>query len=268
MSVASPNPAAVAPAAETPAAARRRAALNLARRPFVNTRPVVRVALLLWLLGALLLLGNISLFWRYLSGSREMRVELDRMESQVRDERQRISQLEQRIEGYDLTGQNDKVAYLNRKIDERTFSWSLLFDRIAEVLPDDVRLTRLSPRGVVEEEKGGRVVTRGGREEDGGRVVLTIAGAAKSDEALSRFVDNLYAHPSFEDPNPTRETRQEEEGVIEFDLTVYYQPAGAAAGGVVETPGRREPSVVVEEEPLPSATPTPAPPGETGGQTP
>ncbi len=266
MSLASPNPPPVAvTAAEAPAAPRRRAALNLSRRPFVNTRPVVRVALLLWLLGALLLLGNVSLFWRYLSGSREMRAELDRMEAQVRGERQKISQLRQRIQGYDLVGHNDKVEYLNRKIDERTFSWSLLFDRIAEVLPDDVRLTRLSPAGVVEEERGGSVVARGGRNDDG-RAVLTIAGAAKSDEALSRFVDNLYAHPAFEDPNPTREERRED-GVIEFDLTVYYQPAGAAAAGVVEAPGRREPSVVVEEEALPSATPVP-PAVNEGGQTP
>lgn len=264
MSVASPTPppAAVTVAETTPVAERRRAALNLARRPFVNTRPVVRVALLLWLLGGLLLLGNVSLFWRYLSGSREMRAELDRMEAQVRGEQQKISQLRQRIEGYGLVEHNDKVEYLNRKIDERTFSWSLLFDRIAEVLPDNVRLTRLSPAGVVEEERGGRVM-RGGKDGDG-RAVLTIVGAAKSDEALSRFVDNLYAHPAFEDPNPSREARRED-GVIEFDLTVYYQPAGAATAGVVETPGRREPSVVVEEETPP---PTPAPGESEGGRTP
>ena len=37
---------------------------------------------------------------------------------------------------------------------------------------------------------------------------LVITGEARSDEALFRFVDNLFAHPAFEDPNLTRETRR------------------------------------------------------------
>ncbi|HVR99687.1 MAG TPA: PilN domain-containing protein [Thermoanaerobaculia bacterium] len=260
MSVASPPTPTVtaAPAVAPPAPPRRAAPLNLARRPFVNTRPVVRVALLLWVLGGLLLLGNVSLFWRYLSGSGEMRAELDRMEGEVHNERQKSSELRKRIEGYDLGQQNEQVEYLNRKIAERTFSWSLLFDRIAEVLPDNVRLTRLAPTGIVAEEKGGEVVRRSGRKEDDDRALLTITGVAKNDEALSRFVDNLYRHPAFEDPNPTQEKR-EEGGLLEFNLTVYYQPAGVAAAGVV-TPGRREPSMVLEE-----GTPPPAPPADTGG---
>jgi hypothetical protein len=45
--------------------------LNLSRKPYVNSRPVVRTALLLWIVGGLLLLGNVFLFWSYLSGSTE-----------------------------------------------------------------------------------------------------------------------------------------------------------------------------------------------------
>ncbi|HYN23207.1 MAG TPA: hypothetical protein VE078_19770, partial [Thermoanaerobaculia bacterium] len=73
--------------------------LNLARRPFVNTRPVKRLSLALWLLGGLLLLGNVTLFWSYLSGSTEKREDLVRMEEQVEHERQAVSRLEVRLAG-------------------------------------------------------------------------------------------------------------------------------------------------------------------------
>lgn len=237
----------------TPAAARPallpepREPLNLARRPFTNSRPVVRAALLLWLLGLLLLLGNVALFWGYLSGSAEKRDELARLEQQVERERQTIRNLESRIEGLDLEQQNRQVRYLNRKIAQRTFSWSLLFDRVAETLPDQVRLIRLTPTGMAEESE--RTTLRDEEEEGEETVTLTLSGVAKSDEALLQFVDNLFAHPAFDDPDPTRETREEDTSQVRFDLTVTYLPGDAISRDIV----------VVEEE---------APPTLPGGLTP
>jgi Tfp pilus assembly protein PilN len=238
----------VAPAAP----GRRRAALNLARRPFVNTRPVVRTALLLWIAGALLLAGNVTLFWSYLAGSDEMRAEIGRTERRIEEERRRAAQLEAQIAGYDLEKQNRQVEYLNRKIAERTFSWSLLFDRLAEVLPDEVRLHRLSPSGVVQDERRrGRTVRR---EDTDGRVLLTIAGAAKDGEALLRFVDNLFTHSAFDNPDLTRESVDEEEGVLLYEVVVEYLPETAA-----------EEAVLIEEVPAASPVPegaSPAPGGD------
>jgi Tfp pilus assembly protein PilN len=228
-------------AAAAPPPAVRHEDLNLARRPFVNTRPTVRAALILWLLGLLLLLGNVTLFWSYLGGSGEMRAELDETERRVEQERQKARQTQKKIDSYELAKQNEQVEYLNRKIAERTFSWSLLFDRIAEALPDDVRLTRLAPEGMAQDED------RPGfrrNEADDGSVLLTISGNAKSDEAINRFVDNLFDHPFFRDPNPSREARDAETGQLEFDMTVRYLPGTSAPAGVYE----------IEE-----ATPTPAP---------
>lgn len=258
MSTAEPVQKTAAPAAAGPApAARRHEALNLARRPFVNTRPAVRVALLLWAVGLLLLFGNVTLFWSYLASSGEMRAELDRTEEQIDTERQTVSRLRQRLEAAELAELNEQVEYLNTKIDERTFSWSLLFDRIAEVLPNDVHLQRLAPSGVVQDDKR-RTARRTG--EDDGTVALAISGAAKSDEALTRFLDNLFAHPAFPDANLSRESRSEETGEIEFEVTASYlqdlEPVQGAAAGRVE---------VIEETPAAGATPTP---GQIFGQAP
>jgi len=239
------KPAAVRAAA--PAAPRRAGSLNLARRPFVNTRPVTRISILLWILGLLLLLGNVSLFWNYLSGSAEKRAELDRLEQEVQRQNQTATQLEQRLASLDLEQQNRKVRYLNRKIAERTFSWSLLFDRLAQVLPDGVRLTRLAPRPLAKKAAG--------RPEEeleplDDRVQLVIHGKARSDEDLLDFVNRLFAHDSFAEPDFPQETREEENNLVDFDVQVIYIPGGRSAQGVViEEEAPPPPSPVIEEAP-------------------
>jgi Tfp pilus assembly protein PilN len=198
--------------------------LNLARRPFTNSRPVVRAAVALWILGILLLLGNVSLFWSYLSGSAEKRAELARMKTQVENASQQVSRLETRLAGSDLDQQNRKVRFLNRKIAERTFSWSLLFDRISEVLPNGVRVTRLAPSGLVDSKEQQREDIVPLRPRDN-RVTLTINGESKSDEALLQFVDNLFAHPAFEEPDLSHDSR-EDESLLKFDVKALYLPSG------------------------------------------
>lgn len=233
---------------------RRTGSLNLASRPFVNTRPVTRVSILLWLLGLLLLLGNVSLFWNYRTGSAEMRAELESLEQERQQQDQAVTQLKQRLESIDLERQNRQVRYLNRKIAERTFSWSLLFDRLAEVLPDDVRLTRLAPRPL-------RKTT--GRPDDeleplDDRVLLTIHGVSRSDEAIDDFVDRLFAHESFDDPDPTRVARENEgDDTVEFDLRVTYAPGPPPAQGVV-IEEEAAPAPVILEAPAAAAAPSAA----------
>jgi Tfp pilus assembly protein PilN len=236
-----------------PAPLERMQPLNVARRPFTNTRPVTRIALLLWLLGLLLLLGNVSLFWNYLSGSGEKRAELGRMETQVANESQAVSRLEARLAASGLDKQNLQVRFLNRRIAERTFSWSLLFDRLAEVLPAGVRLNRLAPSGLVDKESRDFTETQTQRDN---RVTLTISGEAKSDEEPLRFVDNLFAHPAFEEPDISSESR-EDDGLVKFEIKVMYLPAGTPQAA----------PIVIEEQSVP-ATPPPAPthPANSGSE--
>lgn len=217
----------VVPVSPPPALLDRQEPLNLARRPFTNSRPVTRAAIVLWILGILLLLGNVSLFWNYLSSSAEKRAELARMVSQIEKENRAVAQLETRLANSNLDQQNREVRFLNRKIAERTFSWSLLFDRLSEVLPDGVRLTRLAPTGLVDSKETQALVessTAPVHPRDN-RVTLTINGEAKSDEALLHFVDRLFAHPAFQEPDLTQESREEED-LVKFDIKALYLPSG------------------------------------------
>jgi Tfp pilus assembly protein PilN len=238
-----------------PAPARRGGSLNLARRPFINTRPVTRVSILLWLLGLLLLFGNVSLFWSYLQGSEDKRAQLENLQQEVQRKQQTVNQLEERLASLDLEEQNREVRFLNRQISERTFSWSLLFDRLAQVLPDDVRLTRLAP-----ERKSRRTVREEENEKEpaDNRVQLIIQGESRSDEALYSFVDRLFAHPSFENPNISREAREDKGDVVEFDVQVVYIPGSPASPGVeIQEEG---PVVVPGGAPQAPAAPAPAAP--------
>jgi Tfp pilus assembly protein PilN len=218
--------------------------LNLSRRPYVNSRPVVRTALLLWTVGSLLLLGNVFLFWSYLSGSTEMRAERDRLEENVVNQQKVVSDLEARLSQLELGQQNEQVAFLNRKIAERTFSWSLLFQRLSEVLPDDVRLLQLQPAAIAGDDRPGArqapPTTLRGRRPLGtsDRVPLIIQAEAKTDEAQLQFLDRLFAHPAFDDPDISRETHDEDnENRLRFDVRVTYIPAaGAPEVTVVEEP--------------------------------
>jgi Tfp pilus assembly protein PilN len=205
-------------------------ALNLARRPFVNVRPVERLATILWVLGVVLLVADVTLFMGYLTSSQTTRVKLANLEREIAREQSDGAELQRSLGKLGLDQQNREVIFLNRKIDERTFSWSLLFDRMAEVLPHEVRLLRLKPSNVVERDIG--LGSRPSpRELKPLPVTLTMNCEAKDDEAVLRFVDNLFAHPAFSEPNLEREDRLDS-GALRFDVTVQYQPnvpAGAAS---------------------------------------
>jgi len=286
-------PAAPPPRAQ-PAAARLESArlesaesLNLARRPFVNTRPVERVAAILWVLGVALLAWNLKLFMGYLGSSQVTRGKLGTLERDIAAEQRTNAELQGQVAQLGLDQENREVTFLNRKIEERTFSWSLLFDRMAEVLPDQVRLLRLKPSNVVQREIG-LGPRASARELNPQPVVLTLHCEAKDDEALLRFVDNLFAHPAFSEPNLENEER-EDSGLLRFDLTVQYQPNAPTdptklatgtrkrttritrpAGAVGTTPpaGATRPEQTVEPlRALPPAPGTQAPAAPAGGGT-
>lgn len=217
--------------------------LNLARAPFVNSRPVVRVAAALWVLGGALLVTNVLLFAGYRSSTAGRQAELELTRDRIAGEQKKIADLATALERGRVPQLAQQVQFLNARIAERTFDWGLLFDRLAEVLPWDVRVVSLSPVTVQAETRAGaRGAAPPALTPD--RFRLRIAGAAQSDEALLRFVDALFQHPSFQAPDLQREDRKEG---ISFDLAVTYLPgaepqpaAVAAAPTAPATPSAQE----------------------------
>ena len=192
--------------------------LNLASQPFVNSRPVRRLVLVLWCLSAVLVAANIFFYARHFSGQQERRDRLQTLREQEGRERDRLAELESELAGFDVEWQNRQVEFLNRRIAERVFPWSRLFDRLAEVLPDDVRLTRLRP------EVEGLSKSDPEREE---AVQLEIRAEARNEEAMLELVNQLFEHTAFRNPNLASENRRARSNVIDFSLSAVYLPARA-----------------------------------------
>ncbi len=206
--------------------------LNLARRPFANGRPVVRMALLVGLLGALLLVANVAGYWRYLEDSRTKRAEREALSAEREQIERRIGDLSHQLESFDLDRQNLQVGFLNQRIAERKFSWSTLLDRLARELPGDVRLISLRPKSDDSKRRtSAKSATAGG---GGERIHLEIDGQAKSVDAMLLFVDRLFARAEFADPDPQSQ-QQDDKGLINFKLGVDYLPLVAAASALGAT---------------------------------
>lgn len=197
---------------------------NLAARPFVNRRPLRRLAIAAWVAGGLLALFDVGLYWNFATGKGQRQQRAVELEERLSAEQARVDEAVDALAAIDLEWQSEQVRFVNFKSDEQSFSWSRLFDQLGEVLPDGVRLSRLNPRP----DRGD--ARRAAREGTGAaplrQVSLTMSGTARSSEALYEFVDALFAHPAFERPNLERETERDE---VEFSLQALYLPDAAAA---------------------------------------
>jgi hypothetical protein len=242
---------AFAPAAPMPPPLDRVAPLNLARRPFLNSRPVVRAALLLWLLGLAILAVNLSQVWGYRERSADKRERIARGEAEIERQQAAFARLQKTLDGINLEAQNQKVEFLNEQIAERTFSWSRFLDRITERLPNDVRLNRLTPQlgdKAQQQRVGARLSSARRSRAASDPVPLLITGETRSDEALYTFVDSLLK-PPFSAANFTREEREEDGKTLKFEISVDYRPGPPpAAAASPEGPAPR-----IEELPMPGA---------------
>lgn len=205
------------------------AQLNLAREPFVNFRPIRRLTWILWVLAVLLLVANTVFYWRHFSGQGQRMDLLEELEAGIEGERAEIARLEQELAALDIDGQNRQAVFLNSRISQRVFSWSHLFDRLGEVLPEDVHLDRVSPRIDWTGSAGRSAASTASADE---RVHIAVTGIAKSDTALLALVDGLFGHPSFVRPDLAHEAKRGQQQ-FEFSLDVIYLP-GRFFGPVAE----------------------------------
>lgn len=212
--------------------------LNLARRPFVNLRPITRLALVAWLLGALLAAWNLRqawTLWRGLGAERELVAEAQRA---LGAERERLREVENALRGIDLMTENAHALFLDQEIDRRVFSWTHLFESLGRVLPREVRLVQVSPLLVAPGQPRGRGARKAEAAAGELWVTVQVTGYAERDEALLDLVDALFAAPEFAAPDLRREAVPPGKPV-QFELAVSYLPPAAAAPPE-GAPGRAE----------------------------
>ena len=180
--------------------------LNLAARPFRDYRPVYAVVVILSLLTAFLMLNNIETYYRYTRETQSTRAKIATLEAQAQKERQQHAVAEQQLRGVDLALLNTKTKFVNAKLQERAFSWSVLLDELESILAPDVRLISVSPRFTEE-----------------GPIELGLQFESKSGDGMTTTMGRMYADPQFSDPFPTVESALTS-GVYRFTLNVTYVP--------------------------------------------
>ena len=196
---------------------------NLSTRPFYNER-VIQVLLGAAALVVLVLTAYNAL--RVVTLTRQNR-ELSVLVGRDRGEAQRLTAEARRIRaGIDqaaLKVTAEAADSANRLIDQRTFSWTALFNHIEETLPADVMLTAVQPSVVRD------------------RSIVQMTVLARRPEDLDEFMDRLEGTGSFADVLLTQEDLTENDlhkGVlrVEYLGAVAEAPGAGAAPSAGETP--------------------------------
>lgn len=196
--------------------------LNLAKRPFVDTRPANLAAVALGL--AVLVLSTISwrTFQRYQDGSRKsresiasLRDEIDRLESRRRAGEAALT----RFDFDEISRSATDAAAIARR---RAFSWTRFLTRLERTLPSDVRVVSIG----LERGKGD---TAAKLRDD--RFTVTLDLVARDPDALPKTIRALYESPWFDRPVPTREQAGEKASPDgkRLGVTVAYRDAEGLA---------------------------------------
>ena len=180
--------------------------LNLAARPYRDYRPVYAVVVVVSLITAYLMLGNFGAYYDYVHDTRDTRTGIAKIERETSQERERADMVERRLAALDLRLLDDQTRFVNAKLRERSFSWSVLLDRLESILPNDVRIMSVAPAFAPD-----------------GSVTLALAFESKSGEGMLTTLGNLQKDPRFAKPFPHSE-RTVQSGLYVFDIGVQYFP--------------------------------------------
>ena len=181
---------------------------NLSTRPFYNERAVHALLLLVAILAVALTVYNVQRIVTLSRRHTELTRQAERDEAEARQLEQQASDVQRGLSPAELELIVNATAEANTLIDQRTFSWTELFDRIEATLPRDVMVTSLRP--LVRD----------------GVVSLSIIVIGRSVEEIDAFMEALEKTGAF----TNLLSRQEEitaDGMYRASLEGRYQPATA-----------------------------------------
>lgn len=181
---------------------------NLATRPFYNERAVQA-----GLTALAIVLGLLTVFtaWQFVAltaQQRDLSARIARDETRAATLKREAQQVRSRLDARLLESTVRATREANLVIDERTFSWTALFNVIERTIPSDVRLQAVLPTV------------------DRGRLLVRLTVLATRVEPVGAFLDRLEAAGAF------KELRSVEEQVLEdgtFSIVCEGQYLGPGA---------------------------------------
>ena len=192
---------------------------NLSTRPFYNERVVH-----LWLgaIAAIVLAATVFNVSRIITLSRsgtELATQASRDEARAADLRAQAGKLRATVDPREVEFASAEAKQANDLIDRRTFSWTELLNRFETTLPDEVRITAVSPQ--VDRKSGTKI---------------QVNIIARGTDDVNQFIENLAATGAFTGVRPIQE-RTNDEGLLEASVEAIYEPPAAA-----EAPAPRKPA--------------------------
>ncbi len=181
--------------------------INLASRPFYNTRLyLVAFAasglLLLVMTGLnLLTLFQSQAAWK-LFGENQTG-----LQSELRALDHEMLTLERELQSRNLAEVRERSDFANIAIVQRMFSWTLMFNRLEQVMPPTVKLRSLRPKV---DEYG---------------IHFRVNGTSKTSSAFADFEEALLKEPLFSEVYPLSEAVSSSGKGIDFSLSFRYLSA-------------------------------------------
>jgi Tfp pilus assembly protein PilN len=191
---------------------------NLARRPFVDSRPANVAAALLLLATIVLTVISIRTVHAYVEGSRQSRAEIATLRVEIGSLEASGREAEKKLARFDLAGMQAGAEEANELARLRAFSWSRFLTRLEKALPNDVRVVSVG----LTKPDAAKSAARGSRAEDSFDVALSLV--SRDPDGLPKLIRAFYASPWFDAPTPVSETGGEK-GSVEgrsFVLDIVY----------------------------------------------
>ena len=183
---------------------------NLATAPLENNRRFIAGSTVLGIL-AIAAMSFLSLHAiRVRRANREMRVDIDRLQAQIRVSQREQESLRDAFKSPQAVEALKRSQFLNGLIEERTFPWTKMFADLEQVLPAGVRVISISPQM----DKDGKL-----------KVALTV-GAVSYDQGI-KFLDSIDSSRAFSDvqvAQGSQSQRASENGAdkVQMSLEAHY----------------------------------------------
>jgi Tfp pilus assembly protein PilN len=179
---------------------------NLSTRPFYNERAVHAVALVVALLVLAVTAWQVARVVRLSRYKTELNTAIKRDRNEADFRTAEAQQTRRGLDQKELALVAARAKEANGLIEQRTFSWTALFNQLSSTLPEDVMLT-----GIYPEFKDGET-----------QVSLDLQGRGSDD--ISAFWDRLEKTGSFRD-SVWSDVDVSEEGLHKLRMTAVYTPA-------------------------------------------
>src|SRR3954469_18625549 len=154
---------------------------------------------------------NISQVLRYSNSNTELVTRAQNDEASANELRRNAQKMRASVDVAQVDEVSVDARQANDLIDRRTFSWTELFNRFEQTLPNEVRITAVHP--TVDKDR---------------RIVLVVNVLARSVDDVNQFMENLDQTNAFLELR-SREEQTNEDGQIESALEMVYQPSAASA---------------------------------------